>query len=792
MISLPFVSHPQGDLGAIDAKYDVAVSTACGPLDNIVVDTMTTAQACVVHLRQHDIGRATFIPLEKQQRFLDRCRRKINTPENVPRLFDLIRVEDERVLPAFYYGLQDTLVAQDLDQATRIAYGRSRYRVVTLKGELIELSGTMSGGGRTVLRGRMGQNVVRNVPSNADVERLQSELDTVTEGCNEARVQQQTLEKRIYALTTELKDLRVDQKKFSIEVRTLREQEPTLQAQLKEQKKVTAEARSDPKKVARMEKAMRTAESNVEEVEQNSASVEKEVERINQKINEISGNRVRDQQAKIAKLNKSVEKTKAEICRMQVAIKTAERNVKKTEKHIESLESDVQTCEQRLRDIQREKSELEGRAKELLDKLSELNEALVERDDTVNSLKEKIKALQAREDNMKAMKIDLDQKLQESKKLLKELQRAIPEYDRKITALKLHTIPNETEQLTLKDLTEEEIAELDTNAVVRDLQRAKKKLPTQVPNMNVIMDYHEKDALYINRAADLEEVTTSRNRIRDIYETARRSRLQEFLHGFSLISMKLKEMYQMMTLGGDAELELIDSLDPFSEGVVLSVRPPKKSWKNIENLSGGEKTLSSLALVFALHYYKPSPLYFMDEIDAALDFKNVSIIGNYIKERTKNTQFIVISLRSNMFELADYLVGIYKTHNCSHCVALDVGKFYEKNGIAPPTQLTSRSAYAAQTGTQKATLTQRNCPPASQNERIAREKTPPATTCNNNAKETQDREQTRIEDLEWVNPSLFSLLISSFALLHVNLRFIWRNSCRKCFVALNSDQHVAN
>eukprot|EP00959_Pyramimonas_sp_CCMP1952_P259601 5428019-Pyramimonas_sp.AAC.2 len=79
------------------------------------------------------------------------------------------------------------------------------------------------------------------------------------------------------------------------------------------------------------------------------------------------------------------------------------------------------------------------------------------------------------------------------------------------------------------------------------------------------------------------------------------------------------------------ELELVDSLDPFSEGIVFSVRPPKKSWKNICNLSGGEKTLSSLSLVFALHHYKPTPLYVMDEIDAALDFKNVSIVAHYIK-----------------------------------------------------------------------------------------------------------------------------------------------------------------
>ena len=103
------------------------------------------------------------------------------------------------------------------------------------------------------------------------------------------------------------------------------------------------------------------------------------------------------------------------------------------------------------------------------------------------------------------------------------------------------------------------------------------------------------------------------------------------LAGFIIINRKLKEMYQTITLGGDAELELEDSLDPFAEGVSFSVRPPKKTWKKITNLSGGEKTLSSLSLVFALHHYKPTPFYVMDEIDAALDFKNVSIVGHYIK-----------------------------------------------------------------------------------------------------------------------------------------------------------------
>ena len=107
----------------------------------------------------------------------------------------------------------------------------------------------------------------------------------------------------------------------------------------------------------------------------------------------------------------------------------------------------------------------------------------------------------------------------------------------------------------------------------------------------------------------------------------------------------------------------------------------------IENLKSPGRTLPiflearSLALVFALHHYKPTPLYVMDEIDAALDFKNVSIVAHYIKERTKNAQFIIISLRNNMFELADRLVGIYKTNNCTKSVTINP-RLYSKGGGA--------------------------------------------------------------------------------------------------------------
>ena len=143
------------------------------------------------------------------------------------------------------------------------------------------------------------------------------------------------------------------------------------------------------------------------------------------------------------------------------------------------------------------------------------------------------------------------------------------------------------------------------------------------------------------------------------------------MEGFKFIAHHLKAMYRLITNGGDAELEIKDTLDPFSEGIPFQVRPFKKAWKHMSKLSGGEKTLSSLSLIFALHLYKPSPLYCMDEIDAALDYRNVAIVAKYVAERAKNCQFLIISLRNNMFDRAKRLVGVYKVDDVTYTVAIN-------------------------------------------------------------------------------------------------------------------------
>ena len=163
------------------------------------------------------------------------------------------------------------------------------------------------------------------------------------------------------------------------------------------------------------------------------------------------------------------------------------------------------------------------------------------------------------------------------------------------------------------------------------------------------------------------------------YNNLTRRRRDEFQIGFGALSGHLREIYRELSKGGDAELEFVDSTNPFSEGIGFTVRPPKKTWKRIVSLSGGEKTISSIALIFALHLYKPNPIYVLDEIDAALDYHNVDLIVNFIRSKALFAQFIIVSLRINMFDKAQSVVGVYKTNNTSKALLIQPSQLANSN-----------------------------------------------------------------------------------------------------------------
>ncbi|KAK4772858.1 hypothetical protein SAY87_027877 [Trapa incisa] len=671
-----------GDLGAIDAKYDVAISTACPGLDYIVVETTDAAQACVELLRRENLGVATFMILEKQVDLLPKLTQKISPPEGVPRLFDLVKVHDERMKLAFFAALGNTVVSESLDQATRIAYSGKREfrRVVTLDGALFEKSGTMSGGGSKPRGGKMGTSVRVATVSAGAIRDAENELLFLSEKLSCLRQKVADAARNYQTSVKRLSHLEMVLAKSQKEIESLHSQHSYLEKQLS-----SLEAASQPKKdeldrLVVLKKVITVEEREINRLIQESKQLKVMVAGLQQKIENAGGEKMKLQKSRVSGIQSDIAKDRTEINRCKVQIETGQKMIKKLTKGLEEAKKEVERITGEKDKLHSVFKELEEKAFKVQEDYKKTQELIDQHHEVLSKAKSEYEQVKKIVNELRASEVDAEYKLQDMKKVYMGLELKGKDYKKKLEDLQV-SLTKQLEQVH-KDLVDPEKlqATLTDKSLIDacDLRRAletvtllEAQLKEMSPNLDSISEYRKKVALYNERVEELNTITQERDDIKKQYDDLRKKRLDEFMAGFNTISLKLKEMYQMITLGGDAELELVDSLDPFSEGVVFSVRPPKKSWKNIANLSGGEKTLSSLALVFALHHYKPTPLYVMDEIDAALDFKNVSIVGHYVKDRTKDAQFIIISLRNNMFELADRLVGIYKTDNCTKSITIN-------------------------------------------------------------------------------------------------------------------------
>ncbi|KAK3270880.1 hypothetical protein CYMTET_20742 [Cymbomonas tetramitiformis] len=675
---IPGIHGRLGDLGAVDKKYDVAISTACGPLDFIVVDDTATAQKCLQLLREQKLGVATFLMLDKQQKFLAASQEEVTTPDGVPRLYDLVKVNDERLRVAFFYALQNTLVAKDTKQASHIAYGDSRWaRVVSLTGTLIEQSGTLSGGGRPQ-QGRMclgDAAPMTGVASMESVTEAEQELQRCSARLEEKRDMAAKAAKAAAAAEKTVRQLEVELPKAQLGMQSGHDRLAEIQRQLSSLEAATSTSKEDEAKMQELEKAIGAETKALTKAQKKAEGPAAKVAEIQERMDNLGGEKLRVAKGLVTQLQEGIEKCAQSAAKKKAQVKTNDKAAERLEKELVDGEKEKEKLKEKIAAMQQEFEAMDAQALVVQETFTKTQELLKEKAGELSALKKEYDAHEEQVQTIRTVEVEITNKLEDLDRDVQDNRDKAKHWDKELADVrsKLQESLQAGELPAL--LSEEELATVNQEDAHIKVSVLEQQLKDMNPDHGAIAEYKKKEAEYQQRHGEVDGITQERDEVRRTHEELRKKRLDEFMAGFNTISMKLKEMYQMITLGGDAELELVDSLDPFTEGIVFSVRPPKKSWKNISNLSGGEKTLSSLALVFALHHYKPTPLYVMDEIDAALDFKNVSIVAHYIKERTKNAQFVIISLRNNMFELADRLVGIYKTDNTTKSVAINPGSF---------------------------------------------------------------------------------------------------------------------
>jgi structural maintenance of chromosome 4 len=611
-----------GNLGAIDQKYDVAISTACPALDNLVVDTTEVGQQCVDYLRKNNLGRANFILLNQLgQRDLS----PIQTPENVPRLFDLVKSKHERFRPAFYSVLQNTLVAKDMEQANRIAYGAKRWRVVTLDGQLIDKSGTMSGGGTKVAKGGMSSRLAADT-TKEQVGKLEVDRDGTEKEFSQLQESQRELEIEMKGLQDQIPKLETKAQKLALELDSIERNITDAQKRIEELAAEAQPSKSDKDKIGDLEKSISKMQKEVEKFQSESAGIEEEIQELTDKIMEIGGVKLRGQKAKVDGLKDQITTLNDSMSTAEVAKAKAEKQGKKHEKSSADASNELTKLRAESEKVDEAANAQDSDNSDFRKQAADAEKALEYQKEELQDLKARLDAQETELNETRSVEVGFRNQLEDSQKILVENQKRLKYWQEKLSKLSLQNVSEEGEENDpepLPILSRDEMADLSKEDLKASIASLEERTSTHV-ELAVLAEYRRRVNEHSSRLSDLNTALTARDSAKKRTDELRRLRLEGFMEGFSAISMRLKEMYQMITMGGNAELELVDSLDPFSEGILFSVMPPKKSWKNISNLSGGEKTLSSLALVFALHHYRPTPLYVMDEIDAALDFRNVS------------------------------------------------------------------------------------------------------------------------------------------------------------------------
>ena len=743
-----------GDLGAIDQKYDIAISTACNQLDFLVVDNTQNARNILNYLRNNNIGTASIIILEKVAWVERYFNKDYQCPPGTQRLFDLVRFEDKRLQNAFYFALRDTLVTSNLETATRVGYGQNRHRVVTLDGIIVEITGAMVGGGKP-RRGLMSNVAMTINKENTELElkKLNDEYIKSINEYNQLKNEYNGAEQDYQRTLRDLRELENVGIKLESDLNKINQGLKEISEAIKGQKDFHNKSNTDIQQINRIKiENEKLTKENINLKEQ-TKELRKELEEINNQLDNTYGEEYNKKKTERERLQKEIEEIEKKLNQYENVLENAQKTLDKLkdeitnkEKTIEELKNRIKECENIMKQYEDDSLKLLAQMDNNNNQIKKLESQYTEQNSEIEKLKQAIANLreskQEKENQIKEINEEIrklnrsiasfNEKISINKKSFDKLIQEfgfIDDFDKDIKMINQGKIKKDNkdkddedsqnkEDLEMKDSNSKDDSNDEENEEGDEFMPKKKanlkeydkyfksrelkmdypqdevnKLISQTkdieyvlslyesqiknmkPNMQAIIEYKNTLITLRERENDLINTIEKLQKANDIYQNVKQRRQNEFMEGFNIINSKLIEMYRLLTKGGDAELELADSLDPFNEGITFTVRPNRKCWKSMGNLSGGEKTLSSLSLIFALHHYKPSPLYVMDEIDAALDFRNVSVIAEYIKERTKDSQFMIISLRNQMFELANELIGIYKTFDITKVVVFNPNSY---------------------------------------------------------------------------------------------------------------------
>ena len=623
------------ELAKANRRFEVAMNVAAGNrMQAVVVDTDVVAAECIEFLKKGRAGRATFLPLSKMLSARPRGKAVMAAKETLGFAIDLIEF-GEKYRDAFYYVFGDTLVVETLDQARALMGG---IRMVTLGGELIEASGAMIGG--ELERSPVGFGGV----SRGDLDKVASELRKATEQADKARA-------RLAAVRTELTTIEGHLREVGAATGTTEVKLDALEAQRKE----------FAAKVKATDDDLKSKQQRLADLRKTADRTSQDLSRLGKRLDELKGQRDgRKKEAidatpqQVAARMKQLAATKAEL-----------------QEEFHALGAKLETFEAQLKMFRDRLSEIDARLAANKQGLEATAANIAEFTSRLEDFEKEIRGLEKMTANADREVREFQTGRDEAYKEKTNLEAAIDKVAQKVEAkdaMFLAIRQTLLEQEAKLKQAEEELAavQIEVKGDLPSLETLKRTIvesEAQVNalgnvNLRALEDYEEQQKRHDGLGEEFKQLETQRTDLLKLVDELNGKKKEGLVKVFAAINENFKRVYAELSEGGEAELVLENELDPLQGGLIMRAKPPHKKVLRLEALSGGEKSLVSMAFIVAIQQYDPSPFYLLDEVDQNLDAVNAEKVARMIRRNSHAAQFVQISLRKVTLKQADHIAGV--------------------------------------------------------------------------------------------------------------------------------------
>ena len=645
---VPGIEGVVADLIQVNKDYEIAIETALGgSIQNIVTDNEQTAKQMIEFLKKNRFGRATFLPLSSVNARGEFSQKEALKEEGVIGLASELVNAAPRYQGVIRYLLGRVLVVDHIDHA--IAIGRKyrhTLRMVTIEGESLSPGGSMTGGAFRNNSNLLGRK--REIEElEKKVRSLKTELEEMQKSIDESRSKRNVIRDTIADFKEKLRLQYIEQNTAKMSMNQLEEKneqiqrgylqvqrdQMDMQRQVREvqedHSRIKKELEESQKDEKELETFIETRQQELDEWKNEESEALKELEHIRLEVSSM-GQKTQFTMENLSRLSSEISSFTEEKEKIRENLKLVKEEMEKKRKDISNLKNTIANFDE-------EEKVSKDSLKVLIEEKEERNKshkAFFEKRDALSS---QMSLLDKECFRLKSQA----EKIEENREA--QISYMWEEYE--IT-------PNNALQYKKEELT-------DRQEMQKEIGKIKEEIRCLgTVNVNAIEDYKELLERHTFLSNQYEDLQQAEKTLEQIIEELDEGMRRQFSEKFREIQREFDKAFKELFGGGKGTLELSEDEDILEAGIRIISQPPGKKLQNMMQLSGGEKALTAIALLFAIQNLKPSPFCLLDEIEAALDDSNVGRFAGYLQKLTKNTQFIIITHRRGTMNAADRLYGI--------------------------------------------------------------------------------------------------------------------------------------